>query len=108
MDRKGFTPIDDENIIQLHQTVSCLPRSNQSPLSSQERCYKIISVLPATVTLIQICVQKPHLITIQNIILRRNTAGFQEVYAENKLKAKIKIKLKLHLTLSQAGCVVTN
>lgn len=58
-------------------------------------------------TLIQICIQKPHLITIQNTIFwGRNTAGFQEVYAENKLQANSKIKLKLYLTLSQEGCVV--
>lgn len=65
---KGFLPVDNENIIKLNHTASCSLKSHQSTVSNQQSCYKIISVLPATMTLIQICVQKPHLITIQNTI----------------------------------------
>lgn len=59
-------------------------------------------------TLIQMCSKASFNCIPECNLLRRNTAGFQEVYAENKLKAKIKSKLKLDLTLSQTGCAVKN
>lgn len=90
IDRKGFKPINNENIIKLHQTSSCLLRSNQSPWSISERCYKIISIFPATMTFIQICVQKPRLIATQNVIFWGDT-----LQDSRKCVMKINSKLKL-------------
>lgn len=87
---KGFLPVDNENIIKLNHTASCSLKSHQSTVSNQQSCYKIISVLPATMTLIQICIQKPHLITIQNTIFWGETL-------QDSRKFMLKINFKLTL-----------